>query len=151
MKSCKHPPTRLYSYWACGDDGTPRSVLVVSCLECRTVLTGRALTTDEFNERNSQIRKGNGTMRKYHYEWIEKDEPHDLVQWEKTDASAIAHRHCIMRSAKADVAVHRVEGDERCHMQDVIYIAESQRFRADGVIGELFKTFGADPDTIRRV
>ncbi|KKL92243.1 hypothetical protein LCGC14_1886610 [marine sediment metagenome] len=47
---CKHPPTRLYSYWAADDDGVPDSVLVISCLDCHEILKGRALTTEETRE-----------------------------------------------------------------------------------------------------
>ena len=52
---CEHPPIRLHSYWACGDDGTPRTVLVVSCLDCHAILHGRALTAEKFDERNERV------------------------------------------------------------------------------------------------
>ena len=39
---CKHPPTRLYSWWACGDDGSERSVLCIACCACGKVLKGAA-------------------------------------------------------------------------------------------------------------
>lgn len=41
-QNCKHPPARLYSWWACGDDGPERSVLCIACCACGKVLKGAA-------------------------------------------------------------------------------------------------------------
>lgn len=38
---CKHPPHRLYSWWA-KDGRGERTILCVVCLECKKVLKGGA-------------------------------------------------------------------------------------------------------------
>lgn len=45
--ACKHPPARLYSWWATGDDGIPDSVLVIVCLDCHVTLQGAITRTPE--------------------------------------------------------------------------------------------------------
>lgn len=61
-------------------------------------------------------------MQKYHYEWIQQDEAFDTIQRMDTDVDAIEYAQKLAQASHADIALHRVEGDERCHMQDVIYI-----------------------------
>lgn len=41
-QTCKHPPARLYSWWACDDAGNDRAMLVVACRDCKAILRGAA-------------------------------------------------------------------------------------------------------------
>lgn len=41
-QQCNHPPARLYSWWACGDDGSRNTVLCIACCACGKVLKGAA-------------------------------------------------------------------------------------------------------------
>jgi hypothetical protein len=38
--TCKHPPTRLYSWYAYNGETNKNDILVVCCCDCGTVLTG---------------------------------------------------------------------------------------------------------------